>query len=145
MTFAARQSGHGSFDGPVALVTVSTSHFTIDPLNATSGIRYNSDGTIDERKGAAYTATGSNWYFPTTTGIGSSYFIHHSVVTGDALNTDTMGTAGTTDLSVAREVRITTTTNQTKISSFSINITPASGTTPIVSSAICEMTAERSI
>jgi len=131
--------------GPIAALFITTSHFTVSPLNASSGIRYNSDGTIDERKGTTYTATGLNWYLPTTTGIGSSYFIHHSVVTGDALNTDTMGTAGTTDLSVAREVRITTTTNQTKISSFSINITPASGTTPIVSSAICEMTAERSI
>jgi len=134
-----------SAGGPVANLFITTGHFTVDPFNATSGIRYNSDGTIDERKGATYTATGQNWYLPTTTGIGSSYFIHHSVVTGDALNTDTMGTAGTTDLSVAREVRINTTIVQTKISSFSINITPASGTTPVVSSATCELTAERSI
>ena len=145
MTFAARQSGHGSFAGPVALVTISTNHATLDPTNATSGIRYNSDGTIDERQGASYVSTGSNWYFPTTTGIGSSYFIHHGTVTGSALTADGMGTAGTTDLSVAREVRITTTAIQLKNSVFTVNITPASGTTPIVSVATCDMTAERTV
>lgn len=143
MSFACRPNfSSGGVVNPLA--GGDASELTISPTNAVAGWRWNSDGTVDTRIGATY-AYSHNWFFPTTAGIGASYFIHRGAVTGNALTTDTVGTAGTSSLATSKEIRLTTTVTSILSSSVPINITTASGLTPIVASGTYTITAERGV
>ena len=130
--------------GIVALAGGAADDITIAPTNADAGWRWNTNGTVDTRIAGAYSYS-HNWFSPTTAGIGSGYFIHRGAVTGTALTTDTVGTAGTASLATSKEIRLTTTANGFLSSSMAINITSASGLTPIVTSGTYSINAERGV
>jgi hypothetical protein len=59
-------------------------HNTISPVNAFAALRFNSSGQAFELIGASPAVAAPNWYEPTTTGIGNSYWIRIRRVSGSA-------------------------------------------------------------
>ncbi len=108
-------------------------------LNADAAVRLNDDGTIDRRENnGSWTATGENWYTPTTSGIGASYQVR-ARSTGDPL---TFGVTGVTAqlLSAAPIWRLELTPPGLGVyiernSEVAFDITPVAGGEPVTSSA----------
>lgn len=88
MTFAARQHTPTS-GGPVGIGTFLIADYT---LPDSVGITFNIDGTTTVN---GYREGGpTNWYTPTTTGIGSSYDVRFTLQSGNAWDAGlTSGTA----------------------------------------------------
>jgi hypothetical protein len=74
---------------PVAFSITSIGDTEASPTTATASLTLNSNGTITTTGNTS--SAGSNWYTPTTGGIGSSYWAMLTVNSGTA---PTSGTAG---------------------------------------------------
>lgn len=79
MTFAARPHQPAAGGGPVSLGTIRIEDYTFPD---SAGATFNTDGTISINQ---YLISGpSSWFTPTTAGIGSSYQIRFTLLTGNA-------------------------------------------------------------
>lgn len=128
--------------GPVpSMGTLFVGVFGAFPGTYTAGLRFESNGTVSERTAGSYVAYGANWYLPTTTSIGSGYWIRVDKLSGDAPSFGSLGVWQ--QLSAARSWEYTVSSG-TKEGFFQFNIaTSSAGTTVVCSgqlSIYCEST-----
>lgn len=83
MTFAARPHQPAAAGGAVSLGTIGVEDYTLPDAVE---IAFKSNGVIDYL-GNTKLSGPTNWYSPTTTGIGSSYDIKFTLVSGTAWDT----------------------------------------------------------
>jgi hypothetical protein len=118
---------------------------TIAPTQCQAGIRFNTDGTISRRGGTgSYTTLGSKWYNPTTSGIGSSYWIMFTRVDSGSAGLDSGTLNSWLALTANREIAFT---NSTGVEEGSFNFTIASDSSGnnVVSSGSIYLRAEQAI
>ena len=110
---------------------------------AYAGIKFMTDGTIQKKNASNVYVAAGNWYLPTTTGIGSSYWVDATLVSGPSLSTGTLGSWQAMSSAVAFEQQATSggLVNDTYLS---FQISSASGGTPVVGSGNVEVLADTS-
>ncbi len=113
-------------------------HFTVSPTNALAGITLNSDGSV------SYNGSGPGgvaWFTPTSTGIGSSYWVRATLNSGSL-------SAGTTGSVLSLSAGQSWSRNRTTIGSSAANITleifADAGGTQLMASATFSMLADMS-
>jgi hypothetical protein len=95
----------------------------ISPTNASASLAFNSDGTVTTTGNSS--AALSNWHTPTTTGIGSSYWVQLTINSGSAPSS---GSAGAViPLSAGQTWTWNRTTNGTTTANCTITVYSDSG------------------
>ena len=108
---------------------------------ATASVRVNSNGTVESNDGSGWVAAG-NWYLPTTTGIGSSYWLRAVPTSGAPTAGDT--TASWLALSSARTFTITKSSGiGSALVDLSLVLSSASGGSPVVATGVASLLVER--
>ncbi len=97
--------------------------FTASGANA-DDVQFNANGTVSQQG-----ITRHNWYSPTTTGIGSNYWVRFTVASGDALTYNQAETW--TQLSSALYFGHSANNGDTTVT---VEISTSSGGTPVVAS-----------
>lgn len=136
-------SGHAvRLQQPVEIVAVSSG----TPSTVTATITFNADGTISgTTAGFASHTFADNWYKPTTSSIGNSYWIRATVATGTNLTSPSSGTTGTwLQLSSARAWSNTISSVTNKQTRLNIDIASDSLGSNIVASGIYYLKVYRS-
>ena len=89
-------SKFGFFGGAGGIVVPLPGGFAVadGPGNgtATAGWRFNSDGTVDRRNDLGWTLAYHYWYSPPTPGIGASYYLRATQLTGLGIDFGVFGT-----------------------------------------------------
>lgn len=125
-------------------VTISgefLSHSVSNGNTAKSGIRFNSDGTVDKREGDTYTQVDSSTDWRIPNGSGTGYYIKFSEILTPP--TPDVGTLDTwLELTSNRELSYINSANDSeKSGSFNIQISDDASGTPILDTAIYTPTA----
>ena len=114
--------------GPVAgTLTRYGEDDQLSPTNATAGIKFRTDGTIQVTSSSAlgaYVASG-DWFQPTTSGIGSSYWVRADLVSGNTLSSGTLG--AWQQLTSDRKWEIATVANGQKETFLTISVAASAG------------------
>ena len=128
----------GSGAGPVANLNGTIGAAGSPPLSA--NVQYATNGTIS---GAGYTGGPTNWYSPTTTSIGNSYWIRFTLQSGAAWNTGLV--SGTIyALSTARGITYTVNTAIALNAEVSVAIYSDSGGTNLVGGGLLDVSVDGS-
>ena len=99
---------------------------------ATAGLQFRTDGTVYKKANAAAYASYSNWYSPTTTSIGNSYWLNVSKVSGTTPTTGTLD--AWTQLSATQSYTLSLSSTGTAECQLFYQISTSSSGTPIVAS-----------
>jgi hypothetical protein len=122
--------------GTVSLASVSSRYRAVaDPSTATAQVQFVADG-----QHSGIPTMSGNWYSPTTTGIGNSYWIRITLLSGDALTVN--DASGWTQLSSNRQAYVSQSGIGTKSSDIRIEISTDSGGSTIVATKDINLTAE---
>jgi hypothetical protein len=108
---------------------------TFPPGTAYAEFRFQADGTITYGNNGTFSGSMGNWTTPTTTGIGSSYWIRFTQTASSGTTTETGGTRGVwLSLSSGRTYGLERTENGQGYRQYTIEISSDSGGSTIVAS-----------
>lgn len=133
----------GKSNGPVISLTGrSCVSSTTSPTNPSAFIQLFTDGTSNGSDGGGGVATYANWATPTTTGIGSSYYVLATLNSG-TLNSGTIGSW--LALSTIRNWGNSRTTNGTTTANITLQISTTPSLAGLVASGSFTITSTRSL
>ena len=128
------------------LINLSGAADSYSPAKPTTAkINYLSNGTIADAgisTGGTHSYTGpANWYVPTTTGIGSSYYIRFTLLTGaGATSVPSIGTLAA--IGGGASLSLVATANTARSATVRVDIYSDSGGTNLVASGTISLTAD---
>jgi len=122
--------GYGKSSATISLAALDSAYGANYPgFTASAYINFYANGTYDDQFGT------KNWYSPTTTGIGSSYWIRFTQTASQGTTTLVgSGTGSWLQLSASRSIGVTKTTNGYGERTFTVEISTNSSGTNIVAS-----------